>query len=46
MRSYPPAQPVVILDRSLVAWWLGACVVGSALWVAIGLGVCSLVGWC
>lgn len=39
-------MPILPLDRSLVAWWAGASLVGAMLWAAIGLGVCWFVGGC
>lgn len=45
-RRLPADMPTVAIDPITVAWWLGACVVGSSMWVAVGLGVCSLAGWC
>ena len=45
-RRLPADMPVLPLDGHLVACWAVASLVGGAMWVAIGFGVCTLTGWC
>ena len=44
-RHLPADMPTVTLDGGLVTSFVGASLVGSAMWVAIGYGVCWLAGW-
>ena len=44
-RHLPADMPTVTVDRSLIAWWTSASVIGAAMWAAIGFGVYSLMGW-
>ena len=45
-RRLPADMPTVTLDRSLIAWWTAASVIGAAMWAAIAFGACALTGWC